>query len=272
MVAGRKPAWTSLMIRIRDVCGVRSRYPNLPSVILSDSKESRHFLASRKKKCRDSLLALRMTGRSRCGPADNARYISHVNRIGRRQGHVRALAALTAASALLVGLPNLESQGSAPTEYEVKAAYLYNFGRFVEWPPTAPSANANSFQLCVLGKDPFGPALYKTIAGESIGGKYVVAKQVSSPQDAGDCREVFISASEDGQLAAILPALDEARTLTVSDMPQFVQRGGMIEFVSQSNRIRFQVNLTAAQHAGLTLSSQLLKVATKVIRTDASEK
>jgi hypothetical protein len=190
---------------------------------------------------------------------------------GRNCGRLKLFAGTTLICAITLA-PNLGSQASAPTEYEVKAAYLYNFGRFVGWPSEAVSVQAGSFQLCVLGKDPFGPALHKTISGETIEGKYVVAKQVLSPQGAADCREVFISSSEDGQLDAILSALDADRTLTVSDLPDFTERGGMIEFVSQSNRIRFQVNLAAARRAGLTLSSQLLKVATKVIGTDGSEK
>ncbi len=198
---------------------------------------------------------------------------SHCTQIRWRRSRLRikAFAAVT----LLCGLtfvPNFGSQGSAPTEYEVKAAYLYNFGRFVKWPAEAPSLRAKSFQLCVIGQDPFGPALYKTISGETIGGKYVVAKQVSSPEDAEECREVFVSSSEDSKLDAILQTLNQDRTLTVSDMPDFAQRGGMIEFVSQSNRIRFQVNLAAARRAGLTLSSELLKVATKVIGNGEPQK
>jgi hypothetical protein len=188
----------------------------------------------------------------------------HGHGIERRRGRQAALAALAAACALL-SLPHPQTRGAAQTEYEIKAAYLYNFGRFVQWTANATSAQARSFELCVLGKDPFGPALYNTVAGESIGGKYVVAKGVSAPQDARDCREVFISSSEDSQLAEILPALDEARALTVSDMPEFAQRGGMIGLVSENNRVRFEVNLTAARRAGLSFSSQLLKVATKVI-------
>lgn len=199
------------------------------------------------------------------------RDISHVNRTSWHGGRPKALSALIAICALTL-VPRVSSQGSAPSEYEVKAAYLYNFGRFVEWPSEAPSVQATSFQLCVLGKDPFGAALFRTISGETIGGKYVVAKYLSSPQQAEDCREVFISSSEDSQLGTILPALDEDRILTVSDMPDFAERGGMIQFVLESNRVRFRVNLTAAQHAGLTLSSELLKVATRVIGTDGSEK
>jgi hypothetical protein len=150
----------------------------------------------------------------------------------------------------------------------VKAAYLYNFGRFVEW-PNALTANSGSFTVCVLGQDPFGPALDATLAGETIAGKKVVAKRISTPQESGNCQILFLSGAEAGRLNKIVEDLDKVAVLTVSDMPQFAQRGGMIQFVLEGNRVRFEVNLTATQHAGLTLSSDLLKVATAVRRNPA---
>jgi uncharacterized protein DUF4154 len=160
----------------------------------------------------------------------------------------------------------LHAQQSNPTEYEVKAAYLYNFGRFVEWPAKTTSA-ADLFSICVLGDDPFGVTLDKTIAGENINGKKAVAKRVARPQDAVHCHILFISSTEESRLKEILAALDGTSVLTVSDIPQFTRRGGMIQFVTEANRVRFEVNLTNAEHAALTLSSQLLKVAVSVRRS-----
>lgn len=151
-----------------------------------------------------------------------------------------------------------------PGEYQVKAAYLYNFGRFVEWPAKLTTANTGSFTICILGEDPFGPALDTTLAGETIGNQRVAARRISSPQMSTDCRILFISSSEANRLNQIIEALDKSAVLTVSDIPQFLQRRGMIQFVMEENRIRFEVNLAAAQRAGLTLSSELLKVATVV--------
>jgi hypothetical protein len=153
-----------------------------------------------------------------------------------------------------------------PSEYQVEAAYLYNFGRFVEWPAKGTTAESGSFTICVLGEDPFGQALDTTLAGETIGSQRVTARRISSPQMSGDCRILFISSSEATRLNRIIEALDKSAVLTVSDIPQFSQRHGMIQFVVEENRIRFEVNLTATQRAGLTLSSELLKVATAVIR------
>jgi hypothetical protein len=151
-----------------------------------------------------------------------------------------------------------------PSEYKVEAAYLYNFGRFVEWPAKSATAQTDSFTICVLGEDPFGPALDPTLAGEMIGNQKVAARRISSPHESGDCQILFISSSEAKRLNKIIEALDKSAILTVSDIPRFSQRRGMIEFVLEENRIRFEVNLIATQRAGLTLSSELLKVATVV--------
>jgi hypothetical protein len=165
----------------------------------------------------------------------------------------------------LTVVPCLWAQGPKPTDYDVKAAYLYNFGRFVEWPDSV-ATKSNSFNVCVLGQDPFGPALDSTLAGETIGGKNVTARRISSPQEAVNCRILFMSSAEGSRLSKIMEALDKGSVLTVSDMPQFSQRGGMIQFVLEGKKVRFEVNLTAVQRAGLTLSSELLKVATNVRR------
>jgi hypothetical protein len=167
----------------------------------------------------------------------------------------------------LIGLPRMQGQHAKPTEYEVKATYLYNFSRFVEWPAQSLPAQSDSFAICVLGDNPFGPALNATVAQETIGGKSVVAKQISTPQDAVNCRVLFISSSEAKRLKEILTALGAASVLTVSDLPKFTQRGGMVQFVLEGGRVRFEVNSAIAERAGLTLSSELLKVAVNVRRS-----
>ncbi len=154
---------------------------------------------------------------------------------------------------------------SSPTEYQVKAAYLYNFAKFVEWPPQVMSSDS-SFNICVLGRDPFDSTFQTTIAGESIKGKNVLVKRIPRAQDGTGCQILFISSSEEARLKDILDVLDKMSVLTVSDMPQFTRRGGMIQFVTEANRVRFEVNLTSAERTGLTLSSQLLKVAIGVRR------
>ena len=197
-------------------------------------------------------------------------YLSHFeNGISKRmklgsQRTILVRLTMVVAAGMLVGGPSHLVSASNPSEYEVKAAYLYNFGRFVEWPRDVPSNQAGEFTICVLGRDPFGLALDTTISGERIDGKNVVAQRISKVGEAANCRVLFISASENKQLKEILSNLGRLSILTVSDMPQFVQQGGMVQFVLADERVRFEINLTAAQQAGLNLSSQLLKVAAQV--------
>jgi hypothetical protein len=151
-----------------------------------------------------------------------------------------------------------------PTESQVKAAYLYNFGKFVTWQPDQ-AGNSGSLDICLIGKDPFGPVLDATVAGESIDGRKITVTRIAKVQDAPQCRILFVGLSEVGRLGSILAAAQRFGMLTVSDIPNFTEQGGIIEFVSQQDRIRFEVNRAAAEQSHLVLSSQLLKVASKVI-------
>jgi hypothetical protein len=171
-----------------------------------------------------------------------------------------------AIASVLAAVPNSRSQQARPAEYAVKATYLYNFAKFVQWPSQVAAVKDDPFAICVLGQDPFGSALDATLAGETIAGKAVVAKRISKPQDGMDCRIVFISSSEQSRLRETLVTLDKTGVLTVSDMPDFSRRGGMIQFVLDGSRVRFEINLATASGAGLTLSSELLKVASVVRR------
>ena len=173
-------------------------------------------------------------------------------------------AACALAVALILSFA-LGAQTPKPTEYEVQAAYLSNFARFVEWPGRAP-ATGETFNVCVLGQDPFGPLLDTALKGEAIGSASMTAKRLATPEEATGCRIVFISSSKNSQLSTILGTLAPMNALTVSDMSDFTRRGGMIQFVLDGNRVRFEINLSAAQKAGLTLSSELLRVAVAVRR------
>lgn len=152
-----------------------------------------------------------------------------------------------------------QAQDPSPSEYEVKAAFLYNFARFVEWPPQPQPPS--SFTICVLGTDPFGPVLDELIKGKSIQGMQLVARRPQQVEDAGDCQILFISASEDARLGHILAVLHGRSVLTVGEAKRFAHRGGMINFRREGSKVRFEINPDAAGQAGLTISSQLLKLA-----------
>jgi hypothetical protein len=175
--------------------------------------------------------------------------------------------AILVGGAAATALPEFAQQGK-PGEYEVKAVYLYNFARFVNWPQG--SNKAGTFTVCVLGRDPFGPILDETLAGDTIGGRKPIARRVASVHET-ECEILYISSSEAGRVKQILASIDKPGVLTVSDLPDFATGGGMIQFVMKENKVRFEVNLAAAEKAGLNVSSQLLKVAAAVRNASSGE-
>jgi hypothetical protein len=179
---------------------------------------------------------------------------------------VRRTCARLVLACALVAVPLGVTAQQPRSEGELKAAYLFTFGRFVAWPERDPARDPPSFDICILGTDPFGAVLDATIAGATVRNRPVVARRLASAGEATACHILFISASEDRQLPAIVQALGHADVLTVSDMPRFVGRGGMIQFVTAGSRVRFDIDMQPAQEAGLALSSDLLRVANSVRR------
>lgn len=159
---------------------------------------------------------------------------------------------------------NLYGQASKPSEYDVEAAYLYNFGKFVQWPTGSPNAAASIFTLCVIGDDPLEAKLQAVVSKETINGQHVAVKRLSGLRGASHCQVLFIPAREEDLIGRDLEEVRRAPVLTVSDSPDFTRHGGMIGFVIQNHRVRFEVNIAAARKAGLQLSSELLKVAVNV--------
>src|SRR5258708_569261 len=175
---------------------------------------------------------------------------------------VRACLTIGALAGMWIPAPGaLQAQPAAPTEYEVKAAFLYNFAKFVEWPSRARPNKGDAFVIGILGQDPFGKDLEDQLNGKAVQDKKLVFIRLSNFQEASGCQVVFISSSKADDLGTILGTLRGPPVLTVSDMDRFVQRGGMVGFPIEDNRVRFNINLAAADQAGLKISSQLLKLA-----------
>lgn len=170
---------------------------------------------------------------------------------------------LAMACVLALTTAGVRAQPARATEAQIKSAYLYSFGKFVEWPSSAAAAGKN-FPICVLGRDPFGTTLDDVLKNASVGGQDVVARRISTTEEIAGCRIVYVGSSEVARLDAILASLARAPVLTVSDLPNFTDRGGMIRFVSAEKRLRFEINLPPAQEAGLVMRSDLLRVATAV--------
>jgi hypothetical protein len=150
------------------------------------------------------------------------------------------------------------AQSARAPEYEVKAAFLYNFAKFVEWP--SPSS-APSFRICVLGRDPFGLALSNIVQSKSISGRPIVSVHLQSPAEVRLCHVLFISQSDPEILQQVLERTRGLPVLTVGESADFLRLGGMINFVLEQDRVRFEINLEAAERQHLKLSSKLLAVA-----------
>jgi hypothetical protein len=148
-----------------------------------------------------------------------------------------------------------------PTEYDVKAAYLFNFGKFVRYPADQPP---NSFDICLLGHDPVARLLEQNGLDERVQDRPVHFKQFDKASDARACSIVFMGTSEAARIDKDLATLEGSNALTVSDAPKFIEHGGMIQFVLQNSNVRFAVNLSSAIRAHLALSSDLLRVAVYV--------
>ncbi|HEX5410836.1 MAG TPA: YfiR family protein [Terriglobia bacterium] len=172
---------------------------------------------------------------------------------------------IVCAAGVVISQIPVAAQTSKPTQYDVEAAYLCQFPRFVEWPePVSPARK--TFPLCVIGQNPFGHILEDDARDEQIQGLPLEARKISSAREAADCRILFVGSSKADDFADVLAALHGAPVLTVSDMPDFISRGGIIQFVLIDSRVRFRINLGNAERVGIRLSSQLLKVAVSVRR------
>ena len=170
------------------------------------------------------------------------------------------------ATGLLCGLALAQAaRAEGPSEYEVKAAFLFNFSKFVDWPQTAFEEVGDPIVICVLGVNPFGNLLAQSVQGKKVNGREVVARELTSLSGVGRCHLLFIASSEQEKLEEILGRTANRPILTVSDVESVVDRGAIIGLTMEEKRVRFEVNLVAARKAGLKLSSQLLKVAIRLI-------
>jgi len=150
-------------------------------------------------------------------------------------------------------------------EYSVKAAFLLNFARYVEWGEPETADDRADLAICILGADPFGEAM-RLLEGKTVARRRLVVRRLRPGAVPRECQVLFVSSSEQGRVADILFSLGSSQMLTVSDIDEFVGQGGMIGFVTVEDRIRFDVNHAAAQRARVQISSQLLKLARSAIQ------
>jgi hypothetical protein len=172
---------------------------------------------------------------------------------------------LFAVLALLLVSRGIKTWGQAREEYAVEAAFLFHFAQLVDWPPEAEKSAEDSLSLCTIGEDPFQGALESTVGGKVVGSRTIRVRHLGEPQEMQTCQIVFISKSESKHVPALVAILHDSPTLTVGETPDFLDAGGMIRFVLEENKVRFDVNLNAAQSAHLKIGSRLLVLAEHVV-------
>ena len=170
---------------------------------------------------------------------------------------------------LLGGLLVVSGSAQEIDEYQVKAAFLYNFAKFVEWPSQAFRTPTDPITMCVLGHNPVGNALEEVIRGKAIEGRSVVYRQVADAESASSCQILFVASSDVKRFRALCPSLKSSGILTVGEAQGFAADGGVINFKLDSGRVRFEVNVDAAEHEQLHISSKLLSLA-QVVKSEKS--
>jgi len=154
------------------------------------------------------------------------------------------------------GAGNFLTQAQGLNEYQVKAAFILNFARFVGWPGDA-FADGGSLVVGVVGDDPFSGALDQ-LSGNTVNGRRLTIRRLRASDDLRACQILFVSSSERNRLAKIIESIRGGSVLTIGELPQFNQVGGIIKFVVRDNRVRFEINTGAAGQARLRISSKLL--------------
>jgi hypothetical protein len=163
--------------------------------------------------------------------------------------------------ALAAAAGHVHAEGPVADEYPVKAAFLFNFAKFVEWPTDAFKGPDDPIVVCVLGQNPFGSALEDVVQGKTVANRPFVVRAVSNSQQAGKCHIVFVTNSERKRFHPILEELKARSILTVGETDDFIASGGIINFKLKDARVRIEIDARAADRAGLRISSKLLSLA-----------
>ncbi|MEP7164724.1 MAG: YfiR family protein [Ferruginibacter sp.] len=162
---------------------------------------------------------------------------------------------------MLLLCTTISLRAQSTPEYQLKAVFIYNFTRFVDWPPTAFESYNDDFVIGIIGNDPFGQALEATVEGETIGRHAIRIKRFQDVKQIDHCHILFINSNDPPEIKNIISDLNNRNILTVSDAANFARMGGIIGFFTDKNKIRMQINGDAAKNARLSISSKLLSVA-----------
>jgi YfiR/HmsC-like len=197
-----------------------------------------------------------------CGQADSGGLMSVTLKLLLRTVVPRV--AVLALAIACGGPPSLHAQSDAE-EYRVKAAFLYHFAQFVEWPQETFKDEGNPLTYCMIGEDPFHGALDASLSGKTISGHALRVRHLRLAQEVQGCQVLFLGDEEKKLLPSVLTILKGNSVLIVGESEHFVQHGGMIGFLVEENKIGFEINMQAAEKAKLKISSKLLALAKHVI-------
>jgi len=162
---------------------------------------------------------------------------------------------------LLGGIQGLSGQSSGPGEYDVKASFIYNFTKFIEWPAsTFPDAKA-PITISVLGENPFGTTLDEIVRGNTINSRTLVIRRIRKLEEIKGSQVLFISGSEDKRLPEILSSVKDTDVLVIGEAEGFANHGGTIQFFLEQGKVRFSINIDAIQRTHLSVSAKLLALA-----------
>ena len=178
-----------------------------------------------------------------------------------KKSHLKKLISLIAFFGLLFETGHVASGDVSMTEYQIKALFLLNFTKYVAWPPATFADAGSPIIIGLYGQDRFGDALKNAIQGKTISGRQIILQSIENDFSPGKCNILFISDSEKKHLGDILDKIKALPVLTVGESDQFLEQGGMINFVKKRGNIRLEINLDAARQARLQISSKLLNVA-----------
>ena len=176
-------------------------------------------------------------------------------------------------SAMALGGHAEALDSSDSSEYLIKAGFIYNFAKLVEWPTASFAQPDSPIVIGILGEDPFGATLDRIVADKKINGRGFAVKRVKWSRDfkdLRDCNILFVSSSEKEHIESVIDAMRGLPILTIGDAPGFAKRGGIINFMLEDNKVRFEVNVEAAKHADLTISSRLLTLA-RIVQQAAAD-
>jgi len=162
---------------------------------------------------------------------------------------------------LLLAMATALAGPADPKDYEVKAAFLYNFTKFVEWPPHTFKNQEEPVVVGVLGAPQCATALEQLVKDRKVNGRAIVVRRIDTAEDAKSAQLLFVGSSEEEHFARLLPSLAGAPVLTVGESQAFKELGGAINFVVDDSKVRFEINALAAERVGVKISAQLLKLA-----------